>query len=143
MLRAALGSPKHNIAARKRTASSWLQSWFQGHVTPLIQLLSRRACTHPIHTLVFIAFIASAGYVGLLEGELFAPPPTTDASVGHADLATLLAGSKTLYTSVYTAWKWQNGDQDVGAMKDFKVSNRLCWECRRLSDLSNADDQVG
>jgi len=125
MLRATLGSPKHSIAARETKVPSWLQSWFQGHVIPLIQLLSCRACTHPIHTLVSIAFMASAGYVGLLEGDLFTPPPTTDAAVGHADLATLLVGSKALYTSADTAWKWQNGDHDIGGMEDFKVGYRL------------------
>ncbi|KAJ5137540.1 hypothetical protein N7526_003773 [Penicillium atrosanguineum] len=46
-------------------------SWIRRQVTSGLQCISRRACVHPIHTIVVIALLASTTYVGLLEGSLF------------------------------------------------------------------------
>ena len=45
--------------------------WLKRQVTSGLQSISRRACVHPIHTIVVIALLASTTYVGLLEGSFF------------------------------------------------------------------------
>lgn len=121
MLRAAFGTRKPSVTARANAPPSWIRSWFQQQVIPFIQALSRRACTHPIHTLVFIAFMASAGYVGLLEGDLFEPPTIVDAAASRADFTSLSAGSQTLHASHATGWRWQNGKDEALASQSFQV----------------------
>src|SRR5688572_7981162 len=45
-------------------------SWASKRLTPLVQYLSRLACSHPIHTVVIVAVLASTSYVGLLQESL-------------------------------------------------------------------------
>ncbi|KAJ5037417.1 uncharacterized protein L3040_007592 [Drepanopeziza brunnea f. sp. 'multigermtubi'] len=85
-------------------------SWINKKVTPVIQTLSRRACLHPIHTIVIVAVLASTTYIGLLEGSLF--DSTKSDTLGKADWASLLEGSRQLRVGAETGWKWQNTDSD-------------------------------
>lgn len=82
--------------------------WYNKKVTPVLQGVSKRACTHPIHTVVLIAIIASSTYIGLLETGIFEPSAGTAA--GRVDLKALSAGSRTLHLGPDTAWKWKLED---------------------------------
>ena len=111
MLRATVNSVRQRRASAANTSSSnWLRSW----LIPNLQAISRRASTHPIHTISLIAILASTTYIALLESSLFEPPTRTDVSSGHFDLSGFLMGSKTLITSRDTDWKWQNGLENPG-----------------------------
>ncbi|KAI9828548.1 MAG: hypothetical protein M1819_006605 [Sarea resinae] len=80
-------------------------NWLNRQITPLIQSISRQACTHPIHTLAFVAFLASTTYIGLLEGSLFDRPDAL--VVPRTDVESLLDGSRTLKVSEETGWQWE------------------------------------
>ncbi|OQD63204.1 hypothetical protein PENPOL_c010G03218 [Penicillium polonicum] len=71
-------------------------------VTTGLQLLSRTACLHPIHTICTIAILASTTYIGVLKDSLFHAP----GNVGKADWGSLIAGSRNLISSAETGWKW-------------------------------------
>ena len=86
--------------------------WFNKKITPVLAALSRRACIHPIHTVVIVAFLASTTYIGLLEGSLFDGLPTR---AGKAEWSSLVEGSRQLYAGEDTAWKWQPQDIDASA----------------------------
>jgi len=108
-------------------------SWYNRQVTSLLQSLSRRACTHPIHTICFIALLASTSYVGLLEGTLFNGDASAETPLGRADFNTLLAGSKRLRVGAETGWKWQPEDNgsfsttgEVSIYKPFHAPFVLC-----------------
>jgi hydroxymethylglutaryl-CoA reductase (NADPH) len=83
--------------------------WINTKITPVLQALSRRACIHPIHTVVIVAFLASTTYIGLLEGSLFDRLPTR---AGKADWPSLVEGSRQLYVGEDTAWRWQPQETD-------------------------------
>lgn len=85
-------------------------SWVSKKITPLLQALSRRACLHPIHTIVIVAVLASTTYIGLLESSLF--DSVTSSTVGKADWASLLEGSRELRVGSETGWKWQTSDAE-------------------------------
>lgn len=93
--------------------------WLKRQVTGGLQAMSRRACLHPIHTIVVIALLASTTYVGLLEGSLFDTFRNPRNVAGQVDVDTLLLGSRNLRLGGNTAWKWQA--EDVGAPGDQKV----------------------
>jgi len=78
---------------------------YDRRITPFLQNVSRRACTHPIHTISFFAILASSMYIGLLETGLFEPSQTVVA--GRVDLKALTAGSRRMHLGPETAWKWQ------------------------------------
>lgn len=84
-------------------------TWYDRQVSPLLQAVCRRACTHPIHTIVFTALLASTTYLSVIESSLF--NGSSADSLGKADFNTLLAGSKTLRVGPATEWKWQ-ADED-------------------------------
>ena len=75
-------------------------------ITPLLQTVARRAFTHPIHTIVFVAFLASTCYVGVLEGSLF-DRASLGREVGSTDINSLVEGSRSLRLGEETSWKWQ------------------------------------
>ncbi|KAK4982252.1 3-hydroxy-3-methylglutaryl-coenzyme A (HMG-CoA) reductase isozyme, partial [Elasticomyces elasticus] len=79
--------------------------WYNRQITPYLQGISRRACTHPIHTIVFFAFIASTTYISLLETGLFEPAPVH--APGHVDFKALSAGSRRLHLGQETEWRWR------------------------------------
>ncbi|KAL3465494.1 hydroxymethylglutaryl-coenzyme A reductase-domain-containing protein [Aspergillus heterothallicus] len=85
-------------------------SWLKRQVTESLQSISRRACIHPIHTIVVIALLASTTYVGLLEGSLFDSFRNPKNVAGKVDVDSLLTGSRSLRLGESTAWKWQVED---------------------------------
>ncbi|KAE8451093.1 hypothetical protein EG329_004765 [Mollisiaceae sp. DMI_Dod_QoI] len=91
-------------------------SWVGKKITPLLQSLSRRACLHPIHTIVIVAVLASTTYIGLLESSLF--DSVTSSTVGKADWASLLEGSRQLRVGSETGWKWQASDTETTTPQD-------------------------
>ncbi|KUJ24290.1 uncharacterized protein LY89DRAFT_572605 [Mollisia scopiformis] len=90
--------------------------WVSKKITPLLQGLSRRACLHPIHTIVIVAVLASTTYIGLLESSLF--DSVTSSAVGKADWASLLEGSRQLRVGSETGWKWQTSDTETTIPQD-------------------------
>ncbi|KAK5107309.1 hypothetical protein LTR62_001402 [Meristemomyces frigidus] len=78
---------------------------YNRQITPYLQAVSHKACTHPIHTIAFVAILGSAFYVNLLDTGFFAPDPATLAN--KVDLNVLSAGSRRLHLGEETAWKWQ------------------------------------
>jgi hydroxymethylglutaryl-CoA reductase (NADPH) len=85
-------------------------SWIRRHIVSGLQSISRRACVHPIHTLVVIALLASTTYVGLLEGSLLDTSKDPQSVAGQVDADALLQGSRNLRLGESTAWKWQAED---------------------------------
>lgn len=88
-------------------------SWIRRQVTSGLQCISRRACIHPIHTLVVIALLASTTYVGLLEGSLLDTARNPRNLAGQVDTETLLQGSRSLRLGESTSWKWQAAESWV------------------------------
>jgi len=93
-------------------------SYLNKKLSPLLQSLSRRSCTHPIHTIVFVALLASTSYIGLLEGSL---------------LASLQDGARHLKVGQETGWKWQPDSRGVA---DFDNVSRVLQAFRSSSDAS-------
>lgn len=85
-------------------------SWIRRQVVSGLQSISRRACVHPIHTLVVIAILASTTYVGLLEGSLLDTSRDSQSVAGQVDTDALLQGSRNLRLGESTSWKWQAED---------------------------------
>ncbi|KAL8803150.1 MAG: hypothetical protein Q9200_006327 [Gallowayella weberi] len=88
--------------------------FFHLRVTSVLQSVARRAFTHPIHTIVFVAILASTSYVGVLEGSLVDPTSTTNGSPA-TDLSSMVEGARQLKVGESTGWKWQveQGGTDV------------------------------
>lgn len=81
---------------------------YNRQITPFLQKTSTLACTHPIHTIVVLAIIASSTYISLLETGLFEPStPAPD----KLDYSALAAGSRRLHLGPETSWKWQTEEQ--------------------------------
>ena len=91
-------------------------------ITPYLQSVSRRAFTYPIHTIVFVAILASTSYVGMLEGTLTDHTSVAGNLPGGTDLNSLAEGSRRLKLGKETAWKWQTESGELGAM----VSDAVC-----------------
>ncbi|KAL0256557.1 3-hydroxy-3-methylglutaryl-coenzyme A (HMG-CoA) reductase isozyme [Diplodia seriata] len=87
-------------------------TWYDRQISPLLQAVCRRACTHPIHTIVFTALLASTTYLSVIESSLFTGSASAGSSLGKADFNTLLAGSKTLKIGPASDWTWQ-ADEDA------------------------------
>ena len=86
--------------------------FYNRQITPYLQTVSHKACTHPVYTLSFFAILASTTYISLLETGFF--QPTIASGIGKVDFSALSAGSRRLQLSEDTAWKWQveeNGAQ--------------------------------
>ncbi|GES66061.1 3-hydroxy-3-methylglutaryl-coenzyme A reductase [Aspergillus terreus] len=95
---------------RQATAANDAEpGWLKRQVTGVLQSISRRACLHPIHTIVVVALLASTTYVGLIEGSIFDNKNPRDVA-GQVDVDTLLRGSRHLRLGESTAWKWQVED---------------------------------
>lgn len=112
MLRSAL-RPFKQVPVEEQSQQASSPSGLQKRITPYIQSISTRASLHPINTIAFVALLASTIYIALLESSLFDLPASSKAAAGQVDIPSLLAGSKTLYLSQDTSWKWQNGDSDA------------------------------
>ena len=81
-------------------------SWLSKKITPPLQALARLTVSHPIHTVVIVALLASSTYMGLLEESLF----DATRSVRKAEWSSLVEGSRGLRAGPETAWKWQSFD---------------------------------
>ncbi|KAF9690720.1 hypothetical protein EKO04_011479 [Ascochyta lentis] len=86
-------------------------TWFAHSVSPILLSVAKKACTHPIHTIVTIAFLGSYSYLGVLDKGLL---DTEDAHTGRVDLHTLLAGSKQLSVGPTTNWQWHVDETGTG-----------------------------
>ncbi|KAK3330005.1 hydroxymethylglutaryl-coenzyme A reductase-domain-containing protein [Apodospora peruviana] len=89
-------------------------SWLNKKVTPLLQVLSKITSSHPIHTIVFVALLASFTYIGLLEDSLF----DAARSVRKAEWSSLVEGSRRLRASPDTNWNWQSFDTTAMIPRD-------------------------
>lgn len=99
--------------------------WLRRQITGGLKSISRRACVHPIHTIVVIAILASTTYVGLLEGSLL--DTVRSPIAGQVDYDGLLQGSRNLRLGESTSWKWQAEDAWTPAeaeVRDFGGSVR-------------------
>ncbi|PNS15647.1 hydroxymethylglutaryl-CoA reductase (NADPH) [Sphaceloma murrayae] len=85
--------------------------WYNRQVTPFLQSVSKKACTHPIHTITFLSIVASSMYIGLLETGLFEPSSTSMG--GKVDVEALQAGARRLHLGPSTEWKWKLQDSNV------------------------------
>lgn len=88
--------------------------WYNRQITPYLQTISNKACTHPVHTIAFFAILASTTYIGLLETGFFQPSPVSAAN--KIDYAAFAAGSRRLHLGEQTGWKWQveeNGSHEM------------------------------
>lgn len=100
-------------------------------VTPILQSVARRAFTHPIHTIAFIALLASTSYVGLLEGSLFDNTNVAGHTASSTDLSSLVESGRRLRLGEETAWKWQI--HNAGLNETDKVRLRR-WEMLESDD---------
>jgi hydroxymethylglutaryl-CoA reductase (NADPH) len=98
--------------------------WYNRHCAPVLLSIAKKACTHPIHTIVTIAFLASYSYLGVLDKGLL--QRDTNKATGRVDFSTLLAGSKRLRVGEETSWQWQAEEAVVG-----KKTDKVCLECPR------------
>jgi hydroxymethylglutaryl-CoA reductase (NADPH) len=87
-------------------------AWYDRHFAPVLLWVSKKACTHPIHTIVMIACVASYSYLGVLDQGLL--ERNTDKALGKVDFNTLLAGSQKLRIGEETAWKWEAEEARFG-----------------------------
>ncbi|GAB1725535.1 hypothetical protein NU195Hw_g6412t1 [Hortaea werneckii] len=90
--------------------------FYNRQVTPYLQAVTHQACTHPIHTIAFVAILGSAFYVNLIEAGFFRPSPATAAN--KVDFSALSAGSRRLYLGEETAWKWQMHENGAAKSED-------------------------
>jgi hydroxymethylglutaryl-CoA reductase (NADPH) len=105
--------------------------WLRRQIVSGLQSISRRACVHPIHTIVVIALLASTTYVGLLEGSLLDTVRDPRNVAGQVDTDALLQGSRNLRLGESTSWKWQAED----AWADSEVSShRLLFYFGSITD---------
>lgn len=101
-------------------------SWFKKQVTGTLQTVSRRACAHPIHTIVAIALLASTTYVGLLEGSIFDAFRHAGSGPGQVNPASFLHGSRVLRLGEKTAWRWQIEDNGAFDPSEVGYNFPLC-----------------
>lgn len=110
---------------------------YNRHLTPFLKKVSNRACTHPIHTIVFFAIVASTTYISLLETGLFEPSTITAAD--KLDYSALASGSRRLHVGPETSWKWQA--EELGAshptgqeVKIYKIVMHVTCMCAISAD---------
>ncbi len=123
LARLLFSSPPRGRAVAESSAKP---GWLRRQVTAVLELLSRRACTHPIHTLVFVALLASTTYINLLEGGVFwknSSEPGPAPSRTH--WSSFLQGSKDLCVGEHTAWKWRAEDSN----QCLNTKRVMCFPC--------------
>lgn len=94
-------------------------TWFDRHLSPVLLSVAKKACTHPIHTIVTIAFLASYSYLGVLDKGLL--ESGVDDVSKNVDFQSLLAGSKTLRVGEETSWQWEASDARGSAADNAQV----------------------
>ncbi|KAK4542915.1 hypothetical protein LTR36_006104 [Oleoguttula mirabilis] len=97
--------------------------FYNRRVTPYLQAVSHKACTHPIHSIAVVAILGSAFYVNLLESGFFQPSPVSAAN--KVDFNALSAGSRRLHLGAETGWKWQLQDNGTGRKVTEQVDEEL------------------
>ena len=107
-------------------------SWLKRQVTGGLQSISRRACAHPIHTIVVVALLASTTYVGLIEGSIFDSIRNPKNVAGQVDVDTLLQGGRILRLGESTSWKWQVED----ALNPVDVEVRILFHRQHAFECS-------
>lgn len=80
-------------------------TWFDRRCSPILLSIAKKACTHPIHTIVTIALVASYSYLGVLDKGLL--ESGIEEATSRVDFQTLLAGSKRLRVGEETSWQWE------------------------------------
>jgi hydroxymethylglutaryl-CoA reductase (NADPH) len=91
-------------------------TWFDRHFSPILLSIAKKACTHPIHTIVTIAFLASFSYLGVLDKGLL--ESGIEETTSRVDFQSLLAGSKRLRIGQDTEWHWQADETRAGVSQD-------------------------
>lgn len=86
-------------------------AWYERHIAPLLLWVAKKACTHPVHTIVMVACVSSYSYLGVLDQGLL---QRTQNSAGKLDFDTLLGGSQKLRLGQETGWKWEAVDTMAG-----------------------------
>ncbi|PGH08700.1 hydroxymethylglutaryl-CoA reductase (NADPH) [Polytolypa hystricis UAMH7299] len=84
--------------------------WLNRRVTSTLETVSRRACMHPIHTIVVVALLASTTYVGVLEGSIFESVRDRSYGSDRLDVGSLFEGARHLRLGEKTGWRWQVDD---------------------------------
>lgn len=111
------------LASRFQSPREGAQSrpgWFDRRCSPVLLSIAKKACTHPIHTIVTIAFLASCSYLGALDKSLL---KQADSEPGIVDFNTLLVGSQHLNIGQETAWKWEAADNKAAESQEVR------WIC--------------
>ncbi|CAI7639505.1 hypothetical protein PCG10_007623 [Penicillium crustosum] len=114
-------------------------SWIRRQIVSGLQSISRRACVHPIHTLVVIAILASTTYVGLLEGSLLDTSKDPRSVAGQVDADALLQGSRNLRLGESTSWKWQAEDAWTDSQTEKPAAQHLALTTLIFPDSTNSD----
>ena len=105
---------EHNHAAPSKPG------YLNQQITRLLQVVARGAFQHPIHTIVFVALLASTSYVGSLESSLF-NRSSLGQDAGNTDIHSLVEGARSLRIGQETSWKWQavnGGSEDTVAPRE-------------------------
>ncbi len=89
--------------------------FYNRQVTPYLQAVSQKACTHPVYTLAIVVILGSGFYAHLLETGFFQPSPGGGNKV---DFSALAAGSRQLHVGPDTAWKWQLAENGAARRVD-------------------------
>ncbi|KAM3428831.1 hypothetical protein MY4824_008591 [Beauveria thailandica] len=84
-------------------------TWAGKTITPSLHFLGRLAASHPIHTIVLVAVLASSSYIGLIQDSLL----ERTATVSKADWSSLTEGSRQLFAGPETAWRWQSVEPEA------------------------------
>ncbi|KAK2750795.1 3-hydroxy-3-methylglutaryl-coenzyme A (HMG-CoA) reductase isozyme [Onygenales sp. PD_40] len=121
-------------------ADSHHAGWLNRRLTTVLQSVSRRACLHPIHTIVVIALLASTTYVGLLEGSLFDAVRDVGSSSGQLDVEPLLKGARNLRLGEATGWRWQI--ENAAGVEDARDAHHLALTTFVFPDSSSRSPQT-
>lgn len=107
------------LPARLRTDHGNTENTKPGYlgrcITPLLQTVSRKAFTHPIHTIVFVALLASTSYIGILEGSLLDRTSLSGHASDGTNLAALAQSGRRLKLGECTGWRWNADNEDISA----------------------------
>ncbi|KAF1937449.1 hypothetical protein EJ02DRAFT_437851 [Clathrospora elynae] len=114
-------------------------TWFDRHVSPILLSVAKKACTHPIHTIVTIAFLASYSYLGVLDKGLL--ESGVEVATGRVDFHTLLAGSKRLRLGEETAWQWEAEETRAGVNKEAQEIALVTLVFPESSTINSAPSQ--
>ncbi|WPH01680.1 Hypothetical protein R9X50_00453200 [Acrodontium crateriforme] len=110
--------------------------FYNREVTPYLQIISNKACTHPINTIAFVAILSSAFYVNLLASGFFQP----SYSANGVDFEALSSSSRRLHLGKDTAWKWQLEENGVHPHTPQELKDNLALVTLAFPDVSGLPD---